>query len=93
MKTTNQTSQNTTEQLEKRVSSLEKQTESAAISAWYEEQLPLSKQRQFGTSSEKTPEGQLELPLFNEAEVCQNPEEEEPYYEEVTYYRKKDRRY
>ncbi|SDZ69004.1 Transposase C of IS166 homeodomain-containing protein [Evansella caseinilytica] len=93
MKTTNSTPQNTTEQLEKRVSSLEKQNaELAAKIVWYEEQFRLSKQRQFGISSEKTPEGQLELPLFNEAEVCQNPGEEEPSYEEVTYERKKARR-
>ncbi|MCE7793810.1 transposase, partial [Salipaludibacillus sp. CUR1] len=65
MKTTNSTPQNTTEQLEKRVSSLEKQNEElAAKIAWYEEQFRLSKQRQFGKSSEKTSDDQLELPLF-----------------------------
>ncbi len=55
MKTTETTSQPTTEDLEKRVSSLEEQNaELTAKIKWYEEQFRLSKQRQFGTSSEKT---------------------------------------
>lgn len=35
---------------------------------WYGEQFRLSQQKQFGTSSEKTPNNQLALELFNEAE-------------------------
>lgn len=93
MKTSNTPLQNTTEKLEQRVTSLEQRNaELTAKIAWYEEQFRLSKQRQFGKSSEKTPEDQIELPLFNEAEVCQNDQTEEPTFEEVTYERKKTRR-
>jgi transposase len=56
---------------------------------WYEEQFRLSKQRQYGASSEKTSSDQLELPLFNEAEVTANPEVSEPTVETITYQRKK----
>ena len=93
MKTSNSTPQTTTENLENRVSSLEKQNaELTEKIAWYEEQFRLSKQRQFGTSSEKTPVDQIELPLFNEGEVCQNEQVKEPTIEEITYERKKKRK-
>src|SRR5690606_11182088 len=40
-------------------------------------------------SSEKTDPDQLELNLFNEAEVCATPPGEEPPMEQVTYERRK----
>ncbi|MED1603678.1 IS66 family transposase [Alkalihalophilus marmarensis] len=90
MKTTETTSQATTKDLEKRVSSLEEQNaELTAKIKWYEEQFRLSKQRQFGTSSEKTNADQLELPLFNEVEITADPSIEEPTVETITYQRKK----
>ncbi|MFB4166293.1 IS66 family transposase [Alteribacillus sp. JSM 102045] len=58
---------------------------------WYEEQFRLSKHRQFGSSSEKTDSNQLELPLFNEAEIEKDPKVEEPTVETITYDRKKKR--
>ena len=58
---------------------------------WYEEQFRLSKQREYGRSSEKSSSDQLELPLFNEAEITAHPIEEEPIVETVTYERKKKR--
>ena len=54
---------------------------------WYEEQFRLSRERQFGPSSEKTDPEQLNL--FNEAEDIANPELEEPTIETITYQRKK----
>ncbi len=52
---------------------------------WYEEQFRLSKQKQFGSSSEKTDLQQLNL--FNEAEDTANPKLEEPTIETITYQR------
>lgn len=53
---------------------------------WYKEQYELSKRKQFGTSSEKTPyEDQLDF--FNEAEVIANPSATEPDVIEVVYQR------
>jgi transposase len=90
MKTNDMTSQRTTEELEQRVSSLEKQNaELAEKIKWYEEQFRLSKQRQFGASSEKTTADQLELPLFNEVEISADPKVEEPTVETVMYQRQK----
>jgi transposase len=54
---------------------------------WYEEQFRLSRERQFGPSSEKTDPEQLNL--FNEAEDIANPELEEPTMETINYQRKK----
>lgn len=45
-------------------------------------------QKRFASSSEKTPDNQIELPLFNETEVTEAPEVEEPTEEEITYTRK-----
>jgi len=59
--------------------------------SWYEEQFRLSQQKQFGTSSEKTPENQLALELFNEAGKEGDPEVPEPTAESITYRRKKKR--
>lgn len=56
---------------------------------WYEEQFRLAQQKRFGTSSEKTHPDQLELQLFNEAEVLATPVSQEPAIETVTYSRKK----
>jgi len=56
---------------------------------YYEEQFLLSQRRQFGASSEQSPE-QLRLEnIFNEAEDLAEPLLPEPTYEEVTYKRKK----
>lgn len=53
-----------------RIEELERENEKLrAQIAWLESQFRLSKHRQYGVSSEKTPSGQLELPLFNEPEV------------------------
>lgn len=84
------TSPETTEQLRARCESLEK--EKAELNAklkWFEEQFRLSKQRQFGASSEKTDGNQLSL--FNEAEATADPAAEEPTVETVTIRRKKRR--
>jgi transposase len=54
---------------------------------WYEEQFRLSRQKQFGASSEKTNPEQLNL--FNEAEDSANAKLEEPTVETITYQRKK----
>lgn len=53
---------------------------------WYEEQFRLSKQREFGSSSEKsTPE---QLGIFNEAEIEAKPEAPERATVEVSYTRR-----
>lgn len=54
---------------------------------WYEEQFRLSRQKQFGASSEKTTPEQINL--FNEAEDISDPKLEELSLETVTYQRKK----
>lgn len=63
--------------------------ELAAKLKWYEEQFRLAQQKRFGASSEKTHPDQLEMNLFNEAEVLATPASEEPNMETVTYNRKK----
>lgn len=45
---------------------------------WYEEQYRLSKQKLFGKSSEMNIEGQISLPIFNEAEFERKPINIEP---------------
>lgn len=83
----------TTENLEERVSTLEKENEElAAQLKWYQEQFRLSQKQRFGSSSEKTDPDQIELPLFNEAEVTQDQSVEEPTVETITYDRKKTRK-
>ncbi len=54
--------------------------------AWYEEQIRLGKQRQFGKASEKSES--LQLPLFDDAEEDPNDAPKEPT-ETITYSRKK----
>ncbi|WP_039944592.1 IS66 family transposase [Thermicanus aegyptius] len=56
---------------------------------WYEERLLLNQKKRFGSSSEKTDEAQLTLPLFNEAEETADPAAEEPTLETITYSRHK----
>jgi transposase len=61
---------------------------------WYEEQFRLSRQKKFGSSSEKTPPEQLrfEDALLNEAELVADPKQAEPTVETITYQRRKQRR-
>lgn len=90
--TTNQTIQHTTKNLQDRCLSLE--TEVAELKKQikrYEEMLRLSQHKRFGSSSEKSHPGQLELPLFNEAEVEATFEKGEPVSETITYNRMKTR--
>ncbi len=49
--------------------------------AWYEEQIRLSRQKRFGSSSEKTTEEQLNM--FNEAELESQEEKDEPAMKDV----------
>ncbi|TFE19392.1 IS66 family transposase [Cohnella luojiensis] len=56
---------------------------------WYQEQFRLAQQKRFGASSEKTHPDQVEMDLFNEAEVLATPASQEPDVETVTYNRKK----
>lgn len=58
---------------------------------WYEEQIRLGKQKQFGSSSERTPPEQLQFKdlLVNEAEMEADPKREEPTVETITYKRRK----
>jgi len=67
---------------------LQKDQQIAELNAklkWYEEQFLLSRQKQFGPSSEKTDPEQLNL--FNEVEDTANPKSQEPDYEIITYRR------
>jgi transposase len=59
-----------------------------ALVKQYEEQLRLSKHRQFGASSEKT-SGWEQLGIFNEPENEADKKLPEPTLEEITYVRKK----
>jgi len=59
-----------------------------ALVRYYEEQLRLSKHRQFGSSSEKN-ENYEQLALFNEVEATADSKESEPVLEEITYTRRK----
>ena len=56
-------------------------TELKAKLAWFEEQFRLSKQKRFGSSSEKTNTEQFEL--FNEAELEADPTKQEPTIETI----------
>ena len=76
------------EQLNDRILVQEQQlAELNAKLKWYEEQFRLSRQKQFGASSEKTSDEQISL--FNEPEDTANPKLEEPTLETITYQRKK----
>lgn len=80
----------TTEQYSAQLAKLEQQNaELSAKLKWYEEQFRLAQHKRFGASSEKTHPDQIELNLFNEAEVLAPTASEEPAMETVTYSRKK----
>lgn len=82
--------QSTIEEMEQQISKLEQQNaELSAKLNWYQEQFRLAQQKRFGASSEKTHPDQLELNLFNEAEVLATPEGQEPPTEQITYERRK----
>ncbi len=70
------------EKLKTRVAELE------ALVKYYEEQIRLSKHKQYGSSSEKT-EPMEQLGLFDEVENEADKKNEEPTLENVTYTRKK----
>jgi transposase len=83
--------------LEKKIESLEaiiksQQTqidEKDALLKWYEEQFKLSQRKQFGSSSELSPDQLRFENMFNEAEDQADPSLPEPTYEEITYKRQK----
>jgi transposase len=80
------------EDLEKQCAQLEHQNAQLTIKLnWFMEQLRLSKQRQFGASSERTNPDEQQLNIFNEAEVEAQPFLAEPTIETITYKRKKQR--
>jgi transposase len=80
----------TTEDHATKVEKLEQQVaELSAKLKWYEEQFRLAQQKRFGTSSEKTHPDQMELNLFNEAEVLATSERQKPPTEQITYERRK----
>jgi transposase len=55
------------------------------------EAIKLSREKMFGSSSEKTPDGQLSLGFFDEAEKESNLKAEEPTVERVTKKKRKSR--
>ncbi|MDQ0899487.1 transposase [Paenibacillus sp. V4I7] len=72
------------------IESLQQQIiELSAKLKWYEEQFRLAQKKRFGASSEQTHPDQLELPLFNIAEMIAAPAGEEPRSEQITYERRK----
>jgi transposase len=80
----------TIEELERKNATLEQQNaELTAKLNWYQEQFKLAQQKRFGASSEKTHPDQVEMDLFNEAEVLATPALPEADMETVTYSRKK----
>lgn len=82
----------TTEKLQDRCDFLENQVaDLMGKLKWFEEQFRLSQHQRFGSSSEQSHPDQIELSLFNEAEVAATPDIEEPTVETVTYRRKKKR--
>ncbi|MFB5764142.1 IS66 family transposase zinc-finger binding domain-containing protein, partial [Paenibacillus medicaginis] len=85
-----QTDSLTLEQLQQQNKKLAQQlTEATAKLQWYEEQFRLAQHKRFGASSEKTHPDQMELHLFNEAEVLAVAPGEEPPMEKITYERRK----
>ena len=80
----------TIKELQLQNTKLEQQNaELSAKLKWYEEQFRLAQHKRFGASSEQTHPDQMELNLFNEAEVLATPAEEQPPTEEITYTRRK----
>jgi transposase len=79
----------TIEELEQKTAKLEQQNaELTAKLTWYVELFRLAQQKRFGASSERTHPDQIELNMFNEAEVLTTLASEEPDVETVTYSRK-----
>jgi len=60
-----------------------------ALVKFYEEQFAVSQRRQFGSSSEQSPDQLYFENMFNEAEDQADPSLPEPTLEEITYKRKK----
>ncbi len=81
-------------QLEKENAALKTRIqELEALNNWYMEQLKLSRQKQFGQSSESSKRDDLEqLNLFNEAEADRQPFVAEPDTETISYQRKRNKR-
>ncbi|UNC92048.1 IS66 family transposase [Candidatus Contubernalis alkaliaceticus] len=91
MKTKPKNTANSIDYYQKRCEELEK--ENAELNAkvnWFLEQFRLNKQRQFGSSSEKTNPDQMQL--FDEAEVEAQPLLAEPTIETITYQRRKKKK-
>ena len=63
--------------------------EKDALIKFYEEQFALSQRKQFGSSSEQTPDQLRFENLFNEIEDQTDPSLPEPEFEEITYKRQK----
>src|SRR5699024_5513340 len=90
MKNTDQLSRDSIEYYKERTEKLEMEKEALeAKLKWYEEQLRLSQQRQFGSSSEKTNSDQLYQ--LNEAEDTADSAILEPTGQEITHKRKQQR--
>jgi transposase len=86
----NRTESPNPEVLQQKISKQEQQiAELSAKLKWYEEQFRLAQQKRFGASSEKTHPDQMDMDLFNEAEVLAASTPQEPDVETVTYSRKK----
>jgi len=78
-----------TEQSAKNSVQSEMITKLEALVKFYEEQFALSQRRQFGASSEQTPDQLRFENIFNEPEDQMDPSLQEPTYEEINYKRKK----
>lgn len=86
----NRTESPNPEALQQQISKQEQQiAELSAKLKWYEEQFRLAQQKRFGASSEKTHPDQMDMELFNEAEVLAASAPQEPDVETVIYSRKK----
>lgn len=66
-----------------------KNEELQALVRYYEEQERLSKQKKFGSSSEKSDYLSGQLQLFDETEIEATPKTPEPTVEEITYTRRR----
>src|SRR6056297_241355 len=78
------------QELQNKYALLEQEFEQTAAKLnWYKEQFRLSKEKQFGSSSEKSNSDQLSI--FNEAEKEFRPKKQEASIEEITYKRKKSK--
>ncbi len=87
-KKSNDTTENTLENLQDKCLMQEQQIEELTAKLnWYEEQFKLNKQKRFGASSEKTAIDQTSL--FNEAEQEADVKTPEPDLTEITYKRRK----